>query len=54
VQALLAELGDTRLCTTAKVVGYDDRGDEVVARLENGAEVRGDLLVGAEGLCSSV
>jgi 2-polyprenyl-6-methoxyphenol hydroxylase-like FAD-dependent oxidoreductase len=52
--ALLAELGGARLSTAARVVGYDDRGDEVTARLEGGAEISGALLVGADGLRSTV
>jgi 2-polyprenyl-6-methoxyphenol hydroxylase-like FAD-dependent oxidoreductase len=52
--ALLAELDGARLSTAARVVGYDDRGGEVVARLEGGAEISGAILVGADGLRSSV
>lgn len=35
-------------------LGYRDQGDAVSVRLEDGGEVRGDLLVGADGLRSSI
>jgi 2-polyprenyl-6-methoxyphenol hydroxylase-like FAD-dependent oxidoreductase len=53
-RALLDELSGTRLCMGSRVVGYEDLGDEVLARLEDGSESRGALLVGADGLRSAV
>jgi len=38
----------------SRIVGFDQTGSGVVARLENGAEVEGDLLVGADGLRSTI
>ena len=42
------------LSASQKVVGYEDKGDRVTASVEGGADVEGELLVGADGLWSRV
>jgi salicylate hydroxylase len=42
------------LRTSAEVVGYEQEGDGVVARLATGEVVRGGALIGADGLWSNV
>jgi 2-polyprenyl-6-methoxyphenol hydroxylase-like FAD-dependent oxidoreductase len=42
------------LRTSAEVVGYEQEGDDVVARLATGEVVRGGALIGADGLWSNV
>src|SRR5262245_29096727 len=42
------------LLTSADVLGYDQDGDGVAARLANGETVRGAGLIGADGLWSNV
>ena len=42
------------LNASRKVTGFEDKGDRVVVKLDGGAEFEGDLLVGADGLWSSV
>ena len=37
-----------------RFVAYEDLGDRVVARFEDGSEVEGDVLIGADGLRSRV
>jgi salicylate hydroxylase len=38
----------------ATVIGYEQRGDKVAVRLEDGSSVEGDVLVGADGINSAV
>ena len=52
-QILAARLGD-RIHTGAAVVGFERRGEGVVAELADGSEVSGDVLVGADGVASAV
>jgi salicylate hydroxylase len=40
------------LTPSRKVTGYEERGDRVIARLENGENVAGMALIGADGLWS--
>ena len=42
------------LNASRKVVGYEDKGDRVAVKIDGGAELEGELLVGADGLWSSV
>jgi len=37
-----------------RLVGFDDQGDRVAARFENGVEATADILVGADGINSMV
>src|SRR5438445_6068745 len=37
-----------------RLVGLDDKGDRVAARFENGAQTKADILVGADGIHSTV
>lgn len=40
--------------TGREVVDFEERGDRVAVRLDDGEEVEADLLVGADGLHSAV
>lgn len=42
------------LSASQKVVGYEDKGDRVAVSTEGGASVEGELLIGADGLWSTV
>lgn len=57
-RAALSRLGETALRRGSRVAGFEDRGDRVTVRIEpsNGAayEVEGDLLIGADGIHSTV
>src|SRR5690242_19375488 len=37
-----------------RLVDFDDRGDKVIARFDNGARAEADVLVGADGIHSKV
>lgn len=55
--AFLEACGNSPLVTlnaSRKVVGYEDKGDRVAVKIDGGTELDGDLLVGADGLWSSV
>lgn len=55
LQEVLQEaLGPEPLTLGTKVVGFRDEPGGVVARLSDGTEARGDLLVGADGLRSTL
>jgi 2-polyprenyl-6-methoxyphenol hydroxylase-like FAD-dependent oxidoreductase len=55
LQSALAEaLGLDALRLGATCVGFTDEGDGVVARFEGGGDERGDVLIGADGLNSTV
>lgn len=51
---LIEALGDEHLRLGYECVGFQDRSDGVVAGFGNGEEVKGDFLVGADGLHSVV
>jgi 2-polyprenyl-6-methoxyphenol hydroxylase-like FAD-dependent oxidoreductase len=51
---LLEALGPGVLSLDTKVVGFRDTQDGLVVQLSDGTEARGDLLVGADGLRSTV
>jgi 2-polyprenyl-6-methoxyphenol hydroxylase-like FAD-dependent oxidoreductase len=58
-QAARERLGDDRLRTGHRLIGFEERGQQVVARFERRAEgeqveVAGDLLIGADGIHSVV
>lgn len=53
LSALLSEAGDS-VRTGQRVIGLRREADGVVALLEDGGEVRGRILVGADGLRSAV
>jgi 5-methylphenazine-1-carboxylate 1-monooxygenase len=58
-RAVLDRLGASRVHTGHRLVGFEERGDRVVARLERRrdgerVEVAGDALVGADGIHSAV
>lgn len=52
--ALLAALPQGTVRLGAEFVGFSEHGAGVVARFTDGSEERGDLLIGADGLDSSV
>jgi 2-polyprenyl-6-methoxyphenol hydroxylase-like FAD-dependent oxidoreductase len=55
LQEVLQEaLGPEPLTLGTKVVGFRDEPEAVVAQLSDGTEARGDLLVGADGLRSTL
>jgi 2-polyprenyl-6-methoxyphenol hydroxylase-like FAD-dependent oxidoreductase/acetyl esterase/lipase len=53
LSSLLAALPPECVRTGSRVVGFEETGRDVRVQLESGAEVRGDLLVGADGLRSA-
>jgi 2-polyprenyl-6-methoxyphenol hydroxylase-like FAD-dependent oxidoreductase len=53
-EVLQTALGPEPLTLNARVVGFREEPGSVVARLSDGTEVAGDLLVGADGLRSTV
>jgi 2-polyprenyl-6-methoxyphenol hydroxylase-like FAD-dependent oxidoreductase len=53
-EVLQQALGPEPLVLGLKVVGFREEQGAVVARLSDGTEARGDLLVGADGLRSTV
>jgi 2-polyprenyl-6-methoxyphenol hydroxylase-like FAD-dependent oxidoreductase len=53
-ELLVRTLGADAIRTSANVVGYETRDGVIAARLEDGELVEGDLLVGADGLRSTV
>lgn len=53
-EVLLQALGPEPLTLGARVESFRDEAEGVFARLSDGTEVRGDLLVGADGLRSTV
>lgn len=54
LDALIGQIPDADIRVNSRVVGIEERSDSVAVRLANGQEVRGDLLVGADGLRSTV
>ena len=53
--ALLAEaMPPERLHADHRLVGLDEKGERIVARFENGQSTVGDLLIGADGIHSTV
>jgi 2-polyprenyl-6-methoxyphenol hydroxylase-like FAD-dependent oxidoreductase len=52
-QILLGRLGDS-LRFGSTVVGYEEAGDRVTVKLDDGSTEEGDLLVGADGIRSAV
>ncbi|HEY1528466.1 MAG TPA: FAD-dependent monooxygenase [Candidatus Angelobacter sp.] len=45
---------DIPIHTNSRCVGYKQTRDEVVLRLEDGREIRGSLLIGADGVWSTI
>jgi 2-polyprenyl-6-methoxyphenol hydroxylase-like FAD-dependent oxidoreductase len=54
LKALSDALGDELVEVDSRVVGFDQDGDGVNARLADGREVRGAALIGADGINSTV
>ena len=54
LESLSLRVDPERIRTSARLVALEERPDGVVAVLENGEEVVGDVMVGADGLCSTV
>lgn len=52
--AMQQELGEGMLQLDARLVGFEQNATEVRARFADGQEVRGDVLVGADGIHSVV
>jgi salicylate hydroxylase len=52
--SLLLALPPECVRTASRVVGYEETADDVRVQLDGGEEVRGDLLVGADGLRSAI
>ncbi len=51
--ASLGQLGGT-ICTDHKLIEIDDNGDHAIAKFANGETTKGDLIIGADGVRSSV
>ena len=55
LNTILAEaIGQATIKLEAKVIGFDERADEVAILLENGTQLEADLLIGADGIYSKV
>ena len=54
LESLVKQVPSERVRLNAKLVGLEERPDGVVAKLEDGDEVVGDVMVGADGLRSAV
>ena len=54
LDVLLGGLGETGFRLGARVEGFDETGNGVSARLSDGTSVAGDVLVGADGIHSTV
>ena len=54
LESLVNQVPSERVRLNAKLVGLEERPDGVVAKLEDGDEVFGDIMVGADGLRSVV
>jgi salicylate hydroxylase len=54
LESLVRRVPSDRVQLNAKLVGLQERPDGVVAHLESGEEVHGDVMVGADGLRSTV
>lgn len=52
---LLADaVGRDRIATSTRLLGFTENEDEVVVHLEDGSDLRADLLIGADGVYSRV
>lgn len=55
LNTVLAEaMGWATIKLDAKVIGFDEQADEVTVFLENGVQLKADLLIGADGIYSKV
>ena len=55
LNTLLAKaMGQSTIKLEAKVIGFDEQADEVAICLENGTQLKADLLIGADGIYSNV
>ncbi|QMW04899.1 FAD-dependent monooxygenase [Spirosoma foliorum] len=55
LNTLLAQaLGQVTIKLQTKVIGFDEQADEVTILLENGTQLKADLLIGADGIYSKV
>jgi salicylate hydroxylase len=50
LKSLSAEIPAERMHIDHELVGFEDRGDHVVASFENGRRIRADILLGADGI----
>ncbi|KAH7520179.1 hypothetical protein FEM48_Zijuj08G0116900 [Ziziphus jujuba var. spinosa] len=53
-QILARAVGEDIIMNDSNVVSFEDRGDKVIVKLENGQSYEGDILVGADGIWSKV
>ena len=54
LESLVRAVPSQRINLGSRLIGVEERADGVVARFENGDEAYGDVLVGADGLRSTV
>ncbi|XP_065873746.1 zeaxanthin epoxidase, chloroplastic [Euphorbia lathyris] len=53
-QILARAVGEDVILNDSNVIDFEDTGDKITVRLENGQQFEGDFLVGADGIYSKV